>query len=115
MIQVLDNLISNAVKYCDPAKESPFVKVSTFNDPNRFFIHIEDNGIGIPEARQNEVFGMFKRFRNITVPGSGLGLYLVKKQINKLGAVVTFESSEKGTTFYIEFNTTGANGTPNSP
>lgn len=103
LTQILDNLVINAINYSDKAKPSRFVRIQTFNDASRFFVHVEDNGLGIPEDRRAEVFGMFKRFHSSSVSGSGLGLYLIKKQINKLGAKITFESSNKGTTFYIEF------------
>lgn len=104
LTQVLDNLISNAIKYCNKDKSNRSVKVRTSNDSRKFFIHICDNGIGIPPDRTKDVFGMFKRFHNTTIPGSGLGLYLVKKQIEKMGAYITFESNSKGTTFYLEFD-----------
>lgn len=103
LIQVLDNLIINAIKYSDKNKQRREVKIQSFNDMSRFFIHVEDNGLGLPEARQTEVFGMFKRFHSAAIPGSGLGLYLTKKQIDKIGGKISFESSPQGTTFYIEF------------
>ena len=102
-MQILDNLVGNAIKYCDKNKSDRVVKIKTLNSFDHFSINIEDNGIGIPPARQPEVFGMFKRFHDASIPGSGLGLYLVKKQINRLGARINFESSSEGTTFFIEF------------
>lgn len=106
--QILDNLLSNSIKYCDKGKGRCFVKLQVFSTPNRIFIQVIDNGIGIPAARQGEVFGMFKRFHNDNSPqsayvqGNGLGLYLIKKQVDKLNAKITFESSDKGTAFNIE-------------
>lgn len=103
LTQILDNLIGNAVKYTDKSKTESYLKIRTFNDTHKFFIQIEDNGLGIPAERQPEVFGMFKRFHSSIIPGSGLGLYLVKKQIGKLAAQINFDSSSAGTTFYLEF------------
>ncbi|MBX2989224.1 MAG: PAS domain S-box protein [Bdellovibrionaceae bacterium] len=103
LTQVLDNLISNGAKYFDEKKDNRSVKVRTFNNAHRFFIQIEDNGVGIPVERQEEVFGMFKRFHGPSVQGSGLGLYLVKKQIHKMDAQISFESGASGTVFYLEF------------
>lgn len=103
--QILDNLINNAIKYCNKENSKRFVKLQTFNNANKFFIQVEDNGSGIPNERQSEVFSMFKRFHSTAIPGSGLGLYLVKKQVQKLGAQISFESSGSGTTFYLEFAT----------
>ncbi len=102
LTQVLDNLISNGVKYCDPNKSKRTVVVRTFNTASRFFIQVEDNGTGIPADRQTEVFGMFKRFHSGSIPGSGLGLYVVNKQVARLGAGITFESGPTGTTFHVE-------------
>ncbi len=103
LLQVLDNLISNSIKYSNSLIENKFVRLQTFSGPDRFFIQIEDNGIGIPKEKHDLVFSMFKRFHDGTIEGSGLGLYMVRKHINKLEAKITFESSPKGTVFYIEF------------
>ena len=108
LTQVLENLIGNAIKYGDPAKPERRVNVHTFSNATRFFIRVADNGTGIPAARQAEVFGMFKRFHGATIAGSGLGLYIVKKQVDKLGADITFESSAEGTTFHLELALDGA-------
>lgn len=102
LTQVLDNLISNGVKYSDPEKNQRLVQISTFNETNHFHIRIEDNGVGIPTEKHQEVFGMFKRFHKGQAEGSGLGLYMIKKHIEKLNAQIKFESAPKGTTFYIE-------------
>lgn len=102
LTQVLDNLISNAIKYNDKNEKS--VRLDTFNDSDKFYIRLEDNGMGIPKSRYGDVFSMFKRFHKDKADGSGLGLYMVKKHIEKLGAQIKFESSPEGTTFYIEFS-----------
>lgn len=103
LTQVLDNLIGNAIKYADESRAQRVVRVLTFTNRSTFFIHVEDNGIGIPEDHQAEVFGMFKRFHSASISGSGLGLHLVRKQIARLGAGITFESGPDGTSFYIAF------------
>lgn len=99
--QILDNLLSNSIKYVDVNKEHHHIYVRTFSDTNRFYIQVEDNGLGIPENRQTEVFGMFKRFHQENTDGSGLGLYLVKKHVQKLGGTISFESSLERTTFSV--------------
>ncbi|MDD0854019.1 PAS domain S-box protein [Halobacteriovorax sp. GB3] len=103
VLQVLENLISNAIKYCDPNKEQRFVKVTTFNDDMSFYINIEDNGLGIPETNHEKVFAMFARFHKDYSEGTGLGLYLVKKHIEKLNGSIRFKSSGDGTVFYLKF------------
>lgn len=102
LTQILDNLICNAMKYCDKNKDKSEITVSTFSDKTKFYIQVEDNGIGIPEEHQSEVFDMFKRFHDESVKGSGLGLYIIKKHIEKIGAKIDFESSKSGTSFYLE-------------
>lgn len=100
--QVIDNLVSNGVKYADPQKAAHHVIVRSFSDAHRFHIQIEDNGVGIPQNRHGEVFGIFKRFHADKQAGSGLGLYLVKRHVQKLGGSIDFESSPEGTIFHIE-------------
>jgi PAS domain S-box-containing protein len=102
LTQVVDNLIGNGIKYSDPAKPSRTVSVQTFDSADRFFLRVADNGTGIPQQRQAEVFEMFKRFHAPSIPGSGLGLHIVKKQVKKLGATIEFDSSPDGTTFYLK-------------
>ena len=101
--QVLENLISNAIKYCDKKKEKRYVSVYTSNDEKNFYIKVKDNGSGIPKNREKEIFGMFKRFHENSGQGSGLGLYMARKYITKLGGKISFESSPKGTTFSLSF------------
>jgi signal transduction histidine kinase len=64
-------------------------------------ITINDNGVGIPTGRQTEVFGMFKQFHPGRANGTGLGMYIVKKSIERLSGGISFDSSSKGTQFYI--------------
>ncbi len=107
LIHVVDNLIGNAIKYRNPKRKCS-VWVRTFSQPGmqgsggRFFVQVEDNGVGIPASKQPEVFRMFQRFHGNQIQGSGLGLYIVKKQIAKLDGQITFESSESGTVFTVD-------------
>lgn len=97
---IFNNLISNAIKYCDPNKES-FVKLTAKKDKRILKLVVEDNGIGIPKDLQPNVFDMFYR-ASILSHGAGLGLYIVKKAIDKLGGDITLSSIQgKGTTFTI--------------
>jgi signal transduction histidine kinase len=102
LTQVLDNLISNSAKYRNMKKDS-FISIKTFNDKGKFYIQVEDNGQGIPQEKQSDVFGMFKRFHESNTEGTGLGLYMVKKHMDKMDAHISFESTPAGTTFYLEF------------
>lgn len=75
--QMMANLLSNAVKY---SPDNPLVEVSAFREGDHVIIEVTDHGVGIPEEEQSRIFG--KYFRASTsggIPGSGLGLSLVKQ------------------------------------
>ncbi|WP_350603215.1 HAMP domain-containing sensor histidine kinase [Pseudoalteromonas sp. SMN1298-MNA-CIBAN-0114] len=99
--QIIENLISNGLKYYDRNKDSPYVRCDIFNEQETFFITVTDNGMGIPQKHQGEVFDMFKRFHAQTSTGSGLGMALVKKHIEYLSGEISLQSSDEGTTFKI--------------
>lgn len=99
--RVFENLISNAIKYSDPQKPERFVKVEATKLNNGTQIKVSDNGLGIPDECLSEVFGMFKRFHKASAFGSGLGLYLVKKNLEKVNGEISVESDLEGTIFTI--------------
>jgi len=103
LTQVLENLISNGIKYCDDSKPDRFVKISTIRDGTKKLCIVEDNGIGIPDEFTDRVFSMFQRFHPTIAYGSGLGMYIIKKHIDKMDGTISFTSSENGTRFLIEF------------
>jgi signal transduction histidine kinase len=77
---ILNNLISNAIKYKDVSKEESFVTVFVECDSEKAIVTIEDNGIGIAEDKQGRVFEMFYRATKLST-GSGLGMYIVKETL----------------------------------
>jgi signal transduction histidine kinase/tetratricopeptide (TPR) repeat protein len=98
---ILYNLIENAVKYKNPAKKGPYVRICVENENNLLKISVMDNGIGINIEDKKNIFEMFSRF-NKTMPGTGLGLYLVKKAVIKLGGEIHVESKEgEGSVFEL--------------
>jgi signal transduction histidine kinase len=98
---VLNNLISNAFKYHDPAKENPLIEVSASNENGNLKIEIKDNGLGIAPEHQAKVFDMFYRASEKS-KGSGLGLYIVKETIEKMSGRISVESQlSKGTKFTV--------------
>ena len=100
---ILYNLISNAIKYRDPER-SPHIAIKTTHENEFVCLAVMDNGLGIDlkKYRQN-IFSLYKRF-HLHVEGKGLGLYLVKTQIEALGGRVEVRSEpNEGTTFQIYF------------
>ncbi len=99
---VMSNLISNAIKYHNTEQGAPFIIIKAIANDSSIFISIEDNGCGINEAYISSIFEMFKRATD-TSDGSGLGLYIVKKALEKLNGKITVESQQGvGTKFLIE-------------
>nr|WP_236587521.1 HAMP domain-containing sensor histidine kinase [Marivirga aurantiaca] len=88
---VLNNLISNAIKYQDPGKENPRVIISSKISDDMLEISIADNGIGIAADQHDKIFEMFYRGEQ-SKEGSGLGLYIVKNMIQKLKGNIMFSS-----------------------
>ncbi|MGM5468776.1 PAS domain S-box protein [Flavobacteriaceae bacterium LMO-SS05] len=98
---VLNNLISNAIKYRDLSKECPFVTVDIKCDIDEAIIRIQDNGIGIDTMKKDKIFEMFYRATRIS-RGSGLGLYIVKEALDNLNGTIKVESElHKGTLFTV--------------
>lgn len=98
---ILNNLISNAVKYQRPDELNPSVKLLVDIDDKEASIMIEDNGVGIIEDHVNNVFKMFFR-SNFTVTGLGIGLYIVKEALTRIGGEISVESTYgEGTSFRL--------------
>lgn len=98
---ILYNLLSNAIKYKDPRRPLK-IHISTQSISNRTIIEVVDNGLGIDlEKYHDKLFGMYKRFHQHK-EGKGLGLHLVKLQVESLGGHIAVESErDKGSTFKV--------------
>ena len=97
------NLISNAVKY---SGENTMIQFNSFLKDNELIIDVKDNGIGIPATDQHNLFEPFFRAHNTgDIPGTGLGLNIVKRYVGLMNGTVTCESAQNvGTTFRLVFN-----------
>lgn len=99
---VVNNLISNAIKYHDPDKAESFLQITVLTTPHKAIFEFKDNGIGISDKHLNKVFDMFFRATQKN-DGAGLGLYIVKEAIDKLnGHIRVVSKVGQGTTFSIE-------------
>ncbi|MEM9299268.1 MAG: PAS domain-containing sensor histidine kinase [Bacteroidota bacterium] len=98
---VLNNIISNAIKYSDKGKNYQTIDIDVQVLPDRCQITIEDNGIGIKEEYLNKIYQIFYR-ADENAKGSGLGLYIVKNIIDRLGGEIKVNSEHgKGSCFTI--------------
>ena len=98
---VLNNLISNAIRYHRSGHDRSYVHISANVNRQQTTLRVKDNGIGIEPAHKSKIFDMFYRATN-RVPGSGLGLYLVKETVQKLKGHVKVDSQvNQGTTFTV--------------
>jgi signal transduction histidine kinase len=101
---VIVNLVNNAIKYSDGEGD---IKIQAFKNGNNLTIEFSDNGIGIPDNEKKNVFQKFYRVgeeKTRTKPGSGLGLFLVKRITEIHGGKVSIENNmPKGTKFILTF------------
>ncbi len=99
---VLNNLLSNALKYYDDYKEWSVLKIMVIADEKEAVIKFTDNGIGIDSSLVNNVFDMFYRASE-RPKGSGLGLYITKEVVGKLNGTIALESAlGEGTSFTVQ-------------
>jgi len=100
---ILLNLFTNAIKYRSP-KRTLRIFVSSKDAGDNIELIFKDNGIGIDlERNKDKIFGLYQRFHNYP-DSKGLGLYLVKSQVETMGGSIAVESEvDKGTTFTITF------------
>jgi PAS domain S-box-containing protein len=100
------NLISNSLKYRQP-NIAPVILIKSQKFSNKIVLQFKDNGMGIDlKNKSNHVFGLYKRFHTSVAEGKGMGLYMVKTQVETIGGKISIESEvNKGTTFIIEFKT----------
>ena len=100
---ILNNLITNSIKYHKRSDPNPFVRIEITSENNKKTISLSDNGIGIDEKFHSQIFDMFFRGTELST-GSGLGLYIVKEMVNKLNGTIDLESFPNGgTRFNISF------------
>jgi signal transduction histidine kinase len=103
LVQCFSNLLGNAVKFVAPGVR-PRVRVSAERNNNKIKVWVVDNGIGIPAVAADKLFGMFQRMhRESEYPGTGMGLAIARKAVERMNGSVGFESQEgKGSRFWVE-------------
>ncbi len=101
MVQVMQNLISNAIKF--HGAERPIVHISCKDGGQEWIFSIHDNGIGIDPRYKEKIFILFQRLHSTQeYEGTGIGLAISKKIVERHGGKIWFESLPgRGTTFYF--------------
>jgi PAS domain S-box-containing protein len=104
LYSIFFNLISNSIKYRSP-QTAPIIEITSRKSPTGIELVFKDNGLGIDLGKRREqVFGLYKRFHSHT-EGKGMGLYMVKTQVETLGGKISIQSEvNKGTEFRIVFD-----------
>jgi PAS domain S-box-containing protein len=98
LAQLFQNLIGNALKY--RSQQPPLIVVNALEQGKRWIFTVEDNGIGIQPEYQAQIFGIFKRLHGNEYPGTGIGLAICKKIVDRHGGSIWVESElGKGSRF----------------
>lgn len=102
LYSIFYNLVSNSIKYRQPDRQL-LIQVRAIKEKGRLLLSFQDNGRGIDlKAKGDEVFGLYKRFHP-DIEGKGMGLYMVKSQVESLGGTINISSQpDEGTSFLIE-------------
>jgi signal transduction histidine kinase len=97
---ILDNLVSNALKYRDPAKAEAWVRLGLRASQEAYELRVSDNGVGIPREEFRHVFELFYRAAPAREAGLGVGLAVVKLLVEQSGGTLSVDSGQgQGTTF----------------
>jgi light-regulated signal transduction histidine kinase (bacteriophytochrome) len=102
MAQLLQNLIGNAIKFCD-ANRTPIIHIGLEKQGEEWLFSVRDNGIGFDPKYRDRIFLIFQRLHNKTkYPGTGIGLSICKKIVERHGGKIWVESEAgHSTTFYF--------------
>lgn len=108
--RVISNLVSNAIKF---SPTGAVINVMVEKAADQIIVSVKDNGIGIPEKMQDQVFNMFTSAQRPGTAGEksfGLGLSICQQIMEKSGGAIWFKSRKDGTTFYISLPLTDGSG-----
>jgi signal transduction histidine kinase len=97
---IIYNLLNNAIKFKSPERK-PEILIRTSYENSFIILSIKDNGIGIDDTNQEDIFSKYYRIDNV-IEGSGIGLHLVKELVTNAGGKISIKSElNKGTEFKI--------------
>jgi signal transduction histidine kinase len=100
---VLDNLLSNALRYWDPAKDESWVQIRLRATADGHELRVTDNGLGLPAAGRDQMLALLYRSAPSRAAGPGVGLAVVKLLVEESGGTLTVDSGAgQGTTFTVQ-------------
>ncbi|MBV9085080.1 MAG: PAS domain S-box protein [Acidobacteriaceae bacterium] len=98
--QLFENLIGNALKY--RSDKPPRITITVHRREDQWLFSVSDNGIGIPPEQRDRIFAPLKRLHGREIPGTGIGLAICKKIVERQGGCIWVESQpDQGSTFYF--------------
>jgi light-regulated signal transduction histidine kinase (bacteriophytochrome) len=98
--QLFQNLVSNAIKY--RGDKPPVIRISARQEDGKWLFSVADNGLGIDAENQQRIFEMFSRIHDRSVPGTGIGLAICQRVVERMGGRIWVESTPcQGSTFYF--------------
>ena len=100
LVQLFQNLISNAIKY--RSDDPPVIRISAQEGENCWIFSVQDNGIGIDPKYFDYIFGVFRRLHGSQKSGTGIGLAICRAAVERLGGRIWVESTPgNGSTFHV--------------
>ncbi len=104
LFQILQNLLSNAIRYADPGKSQRWVRVDIAEEELRVRVSVADNGVGMNEEEREDLFQPFRRGHSAAhTPGLGLGLAITLRLLQSCGGRIYVESAPgTGSCFTVE-------------
>lgn len=101
--RLLQNLIGNAIKYAHPDRPPRIAVTATARDDGLAAVAVGDNGLGIPPEARERVFRLFQRLRQNDSPGTGMGLALARRIVERHGGSIEVEDSTPGVGTVMRF------------
>ena len=99
-LQLFQNLVSNAIKY--RSDETPIIRISATREDELWRLSVADNGIGIAPEYHRKIFGVFKRLHGRMIPGTGIGLAICQRVVERYHGRIWVESQvDHGSAFFF--------------